>query len=98
VLYEALGRLAPSPLEALNPAVAVAMSSGQAAGLELVDQTVAPGGLAHTHLEPPDRGEILDRLGRRNEALTEYQRAVGLCGNASERGVLEEKIHDLLDA
>lgn len=98
VLYEALGRLAPSPVVDLNRAVAVAMRSGPAAGLEIVDQIVARGELANTHLVPTVRGEMLARLGRRNEALTEYQRAVGLCGNASERDVLEEKLRDLLDA
>ena len=98
VLYEALGRLAPSPIVDLNRAVAVAMRSGPAAGLEIVDQIVARGELANTHLVPTVRGEMLARLGRRNEALTEYQRAVGLCGNASERDVLEEKLRDLLDA
>ena len=97
VLYEALGRLAPSPIVDLNRAVAVAMRSGPAAGLEIVDQIVARGELANTHLVPTVRGEMLARLGRRNEALTEYQRAVGLCGNASERDVLEEKLRDLLD-
>ena len=97
VLYEALGRLAPSPVVDLNRAVAVAMRSGPAAGLEIVDQIVARGELANTHLVPTVRGEMLARLGRRNEALTEYQRAVGLCGNASERDVLEEKLRDLLD-
>lgn len=97
VLYEALGRLAPSPIVDLNRAVAVAMRSGPAAGLEIVDQIVARGELANTHLVPTVRGEMLARLGRRDEALTEYQRAVGLCGNASERDVLEEKLRDLLD-
>lgn len=97
VLYEALGRLAPSPVVDLNRAVAVAMRSGPAAGLEIVDQIVARGELANTHLVPTVRGEMLARLGRRDEALTEYQRAVGLCGNASERDVLEEKLRDLLD-
>src|SRR5690606_13366783 len=50
VLYEALGRLAPSPIVNLNRAVAVAMRSGPAAGLEIVDQIVARGELANTHL------------------------------------------------
>jgi RNA polymerase sigma factor (sigma-70 family) len=91
LLYEALGRVAPSPVVDLNRAVAVAMASGPASGLELVDELAARGELAGTHLLPAIRAEMLARLGRRVEARDEYLRAAELCGNHAERGVLEEK-------
>jgi predicted RNA polymerase sigma factor len=91
VLYEALGRLTPSPIVDLNRAVAVAMASGPAAGLDLVDAIAARGDLAGSHLLPAIRGEMLARIGRSDEARTEYLRAAGLCANAAERTVLEQK-------
>lgn len=91
VLYEALGRLTPSPIVDLNLAVAVAMASGPATGLDLVDAIAARGELAGSHLLPATRGEMLARMGRRDEARAEYLRAAGLCDNAAERAVLEEK-------
>jgi predicted RNA polymerase sigma factor len=91
VLYEALGRLTPSPIVDLNHAVAVAMASGPAAGLDLVDAIAARGDLAGSHLLPAIRGEMLARIGRSDEARTEYLRAAGLCANAAERTVLEQK-------
>jgi RNA polymerase sigma factor (sigma-70 family) len=91
VLYEALGRLAPSPIVELNLAVAVAMASGPVAGLEIVDAIARRGDLAGSHLLPAVRGEMLSRMGRRDEARSEYLRAAGLCANAAERAVLEGK-------
>ncbi|SKC36969.1 RNA polymerase sigma factor [Krasilnikoviella flava] len=91
VLYEALGRVAPSPVVELNRAVAVAMASGPAAGLGLVDDLVAREVLSGSYLLPSVRGELLARLGRRDEARGELELAARLCGNARERGVLEAK-------
>jgi RNA polymerase sigma factor (sigma-70 family) len=91
VLYEALGQVAPSPVVVLNRAVAVAMGSGPAAGLQLVDELVAAGELAGSHLLPSVRAELLSRLGRHAEARVEYLRAAELCGNAAERAILLEK-------
>ncbi|MCU1558422.1 MAG: polymerase subunit sigma-24 [Microbacteriaceae bacterium] len=91
LLYEALGRVAPSPVVDLNRAVAVAMASGPASGLQLVDEIAARDGLDQTHLLPAVRAEMLARLGRRVEARDEYLRAAELCGNVAERGVLEAK-------
>jgi RNA polymerase sigma factor (sigma-70 family) len=91
LLYEALGRVAPSPVVDLNRAVAVAMASGPASGLQLVDEIAARDGLDQTHLLPAVRAEMLARLGRRVEARDEYLRAAELCGNAAERGILEAK-------
>lgn len=92
LLYEALGRLAPSPVVDLNRAVAVAMAQGPAAALEVVDALVADGALAGSHLLPSVRGELLTRLGRTGQARTELEHAVRLCGNESERALLEGKI------
>ncbi|MEL7976797.1 DUF6596 domain-containing protein [Isoptericola sp. F-RaC21] len=91
VLYEALGRVAPSPVVELNRAVAVAMASGPAAGLALVDDLVAREVLSGSYLMPSVRGELLARLGRNDEARGELRLAARLCGNARERGVLEAK-------
>ncbi len=92
ILYEALGRLTPSPIIELNRAVAVAMATGPADGLALVDAIAARGELAGSHLLPSIRGEMLTRLGRRDEARSALLQAIVLCGNAAERAVLERKI------
>ena len=91
VLYEALGQVAPSPVVELNRAVAVAMATGPAAGLAVVDGLAARGELSDSHLLPSVRAELLARLGKREEARAEYLRAAELCGNAVERSVLEAK-------
>ncbi|ALE05786.1 RNA polymerase subunit sigma-24 [Arthrobacter sp. ERGS1:01] len=95
ILYEALGRLTPSAVIEINRAVAVAMASGPAAGLELVDAIAARGELAGSHLLPSIRGELLSRLGRRMEARAALLQAIGLCGNAAERAALERKADDI---
>lgn len=94
VLYEALGRLAPSPVVELNRAVAVSMAQGPAAALLIVDD-LADDALAGSHLLPTVRGELLRRLGRTDDARAELARAVSLCGNARERAVLEGKLAGL---
>lgn len=91
ILYEALGRLTPSPVIELNRAVAVAMATGPAEGLKLVDAIAARGELTGSHLLPAIRGEMLTRLGRRDEARAALLRAVELCGNTVERAALERK-------
>ena len=95
ILYEALGRFAPSPAVDLNRAVAVAMAQGPAAALVIVDQLLADGALPGSHLLPSVRGELLTRLGRYDEARAELERAVALCGNEPERTVLRRKIAGL---
>jgi len=92
VLYEALGRLAPSPVVELNRAVAVSMAHGPAAALPLVDELVSTDRLSGSHLLPSVRGELLTRMGRTDEARRELELALRLCGNARERGVLEGKL------
>jgi RNA polymerase sigma factor (sigma-70 family) len=91
LLYEALGRVAPSPVVELNRAVAVAMASGPQQALALVDDLVATGRLSGSHLLPSVRGELLTRLGRTTEARAELELAARLCGNARERSVLLRK-------
>ncbi|MFE1469689.1 RNA polymerase sigma factor [Nocardiopsis dassonvillei] len=95
LLYEALGRLAPSPVVDLNRAVAVSMARGPAEALRIVDELAAAGALADSHLLPNVRGELLVRLGRTGEARTELELAVRRCGNEREREVLERKLADL---
>lgn len=97
ILYEALGRLSPSPVIELNRAVAVAMASGPAAGLDLVDALKGRDELEGSHLLPTVRGELLTRLGRHTEARNALLEALNLCGNAAERSALERKIADLAD-
>jgi predicted RNA polymerase sigma factor len=95
LLYEALGQVAPSPIVELNRAVAVAMASGPAAGLALVDAIADRGDLAESQLLPSVRAELLARLGRVDDARTEYARAITLSGNATERALLERKAAEL---
>ncbi|MEU7860138.1 sigma-70 family RNA polymerase sigma factor [Nonomuraea sp. NPDC049141] len=91
VLYEALGRVAPSPVVELNRAVAVAMASGPAQALAIVDELIALDRLPGSHLVPTVRGELLARLGRRPEARAELELAARLCANQRERSVLLRK-------
>ncbi|MCT1365354.1 MULTISPECIES: RNA polymerase sigma factor [unclassified Microbacterium] len=91
VLYEALGRLTPSPVVELNRAAAVAMATGPASALRLLDELSASGVLRGYHLLPATRGELLRRLGRESEARSEFAVAAGLAGNDRERRLLERK-------
>ncbi|MFD5213379.1 RNA polymerase sigma factor [Microbacterium sp. NPDC058345] len=91
LLYEALGRLTPSPVIELNRAAAVAMATGPASALRIIDALVARGELKGYHLLPATRGELLLRLGRREEARAEFAVAARLAGNDRERAVLEQK-------
>lgn len=91
LLYEALGRVAPSPVVELNRAVAVAMASGPQEALCLVDDLVAAGRLSGSHLLPSVRGELLIRLGRTTEARAELELASRLCRNFRERAELLRK-------
>jgi RNA polymerase sigma factor (sigma-70 family) len=91
VLYEALGRIAPSPVVELNRAVAVAMATGPATALAIVDQLASEGALRGSHLLPSVRGELLARLGRIEEARSELTTAASLAANNRERQVLLDK-------
>jgi RNA polymerase sigma factor (sigma-70 family) len=87
-LYEGLAQLTPSPVVELNRAVAVAMASGPEAGLELVDALVAAGALERYHLLWSVRGDLLERLGRGEEARAEFARAASMTQNERERELL----------
>ena len=91
LLYEALGRLAPSPVVELNRAVAVSMATGPATALETVDRLAATGALRGSHLLPSVRAELLSRLGRTEEARAEFNAAAGLARNEREREVLRRR-------
>ncbi|WP_327005094.1 RNA polymerase subunit sigma-24 [Dactylosporangium sp. NBC_01737] len=84
-LYRLLAHVAPSAVVRLNLAVAVGMASGPAAGLELLDELTAAGALTSYPYLPAARGDLLDRLGRAEEARAEFARAAALTGNARER-------------
>jgi RNA polymerase sigma factor (sigma-70 family) len=90
-LYDALARLAPSPVVELNRAVAVAMAFGPAAGLELVDALHTEPSLEAYHLLPSVRGDLLTKLDRFDEARTEFERAASLTRNSRERTLLLER-------
>lgn len=92
VLYEVLGRLAPSPVVALNRAVAVSMATGPATALRIVDDIGAAGQLRGSALLPSVRGELLARLGRIDEACVEFEAAASLASNDAQRGVLHAKV------
>jgi RNA polymerase sigma factor (sigma-70 family) len=95
-LYETLAQIAPSPVVELNRAVAVAMASGPAAGLQLVDALAADRSLENYHLLPSVRGDLLKKLCRLEEARAEFERAASLTRNARERELLLQRARTCL--
>jgi RNA polymerase sigma-70 factor (ECF subfamily) len=89
--YGELARVMPSPVVELNRAVAVGMAEGPAAGLALADALVAEPSLRNYHLLPSVRGDLLLKLGRRDEARLEFERAAALTKNERERKLLLER-------
>jgi RNA polymerase sigma factor (sigma-70 family) len=87
-LYDALAQLAPSPIVDLNRAVAISMAFGPGAGLEIVDDLYSDSRLSAYHLLPSVRGDLLQKLGRFDEARTEFARAAALTQNERERALL----------
>jgi RNA polymerase sigma factor (sigma-70 family) len=87
-LYDVLLRLMPSPVVALNRAVAFGMAFGPDKGLELVDELAAEPALRAYHYLPSVRGDLLAKLGRRAEARDEFERAAALTRNGPERLLL----------
>ena len=90
-LYDALARLAPSPIVDLNRAVALAFAVGPTAGLELVDALTLDPSLKNYHLLSGVRGDLLMKLGRHEEARAEFERAAALTGNSRERALLLDR-------
>jgi RNA polymerase sigma-70 factor (ECF subfamily) len=95
VLYDQLMAVSPSPVVALNRAVAVAMRDGPAAGLALMDDLAASGDLDGYHLLHAGRADLLRRLGRGPEAAAAYRRALELAANPVERAFLSRRLAEL---
>jgi len=91
-LYDALEELQPSPIVALNRAAAVSMAYGPAAALEIVDVLRNESSLREYHLLPSVRGDLLERLGRFDEARAEFSHAASLASNARERSLLLDRM------
>jgi RNA polymerase sigma factor (sigma-70 family) len=90
-LYDGLAAITGSPVVRLNRAVAVGMAFGPAAGLELLDRLAAEPALAGYHLLPAARGELLERLGRTEEAEAAFARAAAMTANERERELLQAR-------
>lgn len=90
-LYDVLARLQPSPVVALNRAVAVAMAEGPRAGLALLDELDLP----DYHLLHAARADLLRRIGENAKAAESYERAIALATNASERRYLERRLRSV---
>jgi RNA polymerase sigma-70 factor, ECF subfamily len=90
-LYAELRKYVPSPVVALNHAVAVAMADGPAAGLALVDTLDLPG----YHLLPATRADLLRRLGRFDEAAAEYRAALALVTSEVEKRYLAARLEEV---
>jgi RNA polymerase sigma-70 factor (ECF subfamily) len=91
-LYGEVERLAPSPIVALNRAVAVAMAEGPARGLELVERIDLP----DYHLLHAARADLLRRLERNDEAAAAYRAALSLEMNAADRAFLEGRLEEVV--
>ncbi len=94
-LYVALELADPSPVVALNRAVASAMAEGPAAGLAQIDALAADGALDTYHLLHAARADLLRRMGSQHEAATSYRRALELVTNQSERRYLERRLDEV---
>lgn len=90
-LYDGLAAITGSPVVRLNRAVAVGMAFGPAAGLELLDDLAVEPALADYHLLPAARAELLERIGRTEEASAEFARAAAMTANERERDVLQAR-------
>jgi len=89
--YDALFATLPSPIVALNRAVAVSRAFTPAAALPLVDDLVADGALEDYHLLPAVRGDLLEKLGRPTEARAEFERAAAISRNQREKQLLLDR-------
>ena len=94
-LYDVLVRIQPTPVVALNRAVAIAMRDGPAAGLSLVDAVLADKRLHDYHLAHAARADLCRRLGRNAEARASYERAIALARQGPEREFLAARLRAL---
>lgn len=90
-LYGTLAARHPSPVVELNRAVAVAYAVGPEAGLDLADALADAGELEGYHLLPAVRGDLLDKLGRSDEARAAFQKAAALAQNEQERALMIQR-------
>jgi RNA polymerase sigma factor (sigma-70 family) len=90
-LYAELADIARSPIVELNRAIAVAMAQGPAAGLAIVDRLASEPALKTYHLLPSVRGDLLEKLGRREEARVAFEAAAALAGNRRERDLMRRR-------
>jgi len=94
-LYGLLDLVQPSPVVALNRAVAIAMVDGPRRALTLIDELCAANHLENYHLLHAARADLLRRLKLPAEAAKSYQRALSLATNDSERRFLERRLQEL---
>lgn len=94
-LYAALLALQPSPVIELNRAAAVAMHEGPAAGLALIEALLARGALQDYHLAHSARADLCRRLGRKEEAIAAYRKALALAPSEPEKRFLERRLREL---
>jgi RNA polymerase sigma-70 factor, ECF subfamily len=94
-LYDELSRMVPTPVVALNRAVAVAMADGPAAGLRLVEEIERGGQLEGYHLLAATRADLLRRLGDGPSAARAYRHALALAPNEAERRYLARRLEAL---
>jgi RNA polymerase sigma-70 factor (ECF subfamily) len=94
-LYDLLHELLPSPIIALNRAVAIGMADGPRAAIRLIDELAASGELEGYHLLHAARADMLRRLGSNREAAESYELALGLVSNDSERRFLERRLREV---
>jgi predicted RNA polymerase sigma factor len=95
LLYDALLQVSPSPIVALNRAVAVSMAQGPLAGLTALDALDLESTLTRYHLLHSVRGDLLLKLGRFPEAREELHRALAITENRRERDMLSEKLKQI---
>jgi RNA polymerase sigma-70 factor, ECF subfamily len=93
--YEELLKMQSSPVVSLNRAVAVAMAEGPERGLALMKELAAESDLENYHLLHAARADMQRRLGRSAEAAAEYEKALGLVTNESERRYLERRLKEV---
>jgi len=94
-LYDLLAKVRPSPVVSLNRAVAVAMSQGARAGLDILDELASNSELDDFHLFHAARADLLRRLGSSVEAAASYNRALALAHNESERRYLTRRLREV---
>jgi len=94
-LYDLLAEIMPSPIVSLNRAVAIAMTQGPQAALELIDELSATGELDEYHLLHAARADMLRRVGSSEAAAESYQTALELVTNDSERRFLERRLREV---